>query len=225
MEPTTTQPTKEAYTATFNLFKGTDNHHPYFNQPFRQDGFYYATDAQSLIYLPAEVIVLDFHDQDRPVPAKIIPKTPTCNVEINVADLERQLVPDMIDETQEKDEENKCKECEGEGEVECDMGHMHECEECDGTGTITDSIEVTTGRQIVDPRKMFIMDGFGFQYKQLRRLVDACRLLGVETITKTNGARLTGNLFKCGAVGILVMPCYVGELGEEDAKPVVINIG
>jgi hypothetical protein len=29
-----------------------------------------------------------------------------------------------------------CEECEGDGVVECDLGHDHDCEECDGNGVI-----------------------------------------------------------------------------------------
>lgn len=221
MEPSTSQspapqPTKEAYEKVFNLFiAGDDDLRPDLCRPFKQDGFYYATDAYSLIFLPVQGTDLPFQEQYKPCPAKIIPKEPNCNIEINVADLERQLLPDMIDEMED------CTECEGKGERDCDMGHTHDCPNCDGTG----EKKTSTDKKIEDPTKMFVLDGIGFQYWQLRRLIDACKLLGVETITKTNGDGLNVNLFKCGAAGVLVMPCHVDESGEEDVKPVIINIG
>lgn len=33
-------------------------------------------------------------------------------------------------------QEVECPECHGDGELECDMGHMHECSRCEGEGSI-----------------------------------------------------------------------------------------
>lgn len=53
----------------------------------------------------------------------------------NREDLKKEFGPPSDVETQ------LCEECNGNGELTCDLGHDHECEECDGKGKKTLSPE------------------------------------------------------------------------------------
>jgi len=216
--------TQTDYEKLFQLFAGKDETRIYMNQPFKHNGKYYATDAYSLICMPAEKVELNFVEQDKPEVESVIPKETNCNVEIKVADIEKQLIPTMIDETIEEEIKNKCKECDGDGVVECDMEHEHECPKCYGAGEIVTEIEKPTGKKILMGHKVFKMLEVGFQYTQLRRLIDACNMMGVETITKTFGTDKRGNLFTCGEVKILVMPAIISGDEREEFKPTEITV-
>lgn len=194
-------------------------------KPFRRQGSYFATDGYSLITMPTEKAELNFQPQDSPKAESVIPKDHNCNVEIKVADIERQLIPTMVDETITVETKNKCKnsDCE-DGYVECDMGHEHECPKCYGAGEIVTETEKPTGKQIPMGHKLFRMLQVGFQYTQLRRLVDACNLMGVETITKVFGTDKNGNLFQCGDARILVMPAIISGEESDEFKPTDIIV-
>lgn len=49
----------------------------------------------------------------------------------------------------------KCSECQGDGQVECNMGHEHDCGECDGLGYIetNEHDELTAVLKNFKPRK------------------------------------------------------------------------
>ena len=50
---------------------------------------------------------------------------------------------------------------------------------------------------------------------QFRRLLDACKILQVESITKTFGEHNVANVFECGKATVLVMPCLIPEEAME----------
>lgn len=206
---TTTQ--KIDYEKIFWLFAGDNKYRPDMLQPFKRAGYYFSTDAYSMIIMQETLAELPFQKQERPEAEKILPAEPMYEVEITVDDIDRQLVPDIIDEMEEEEKEVKCKDCGGDGSQECDLGHDHECDVCSGDGSYTDTIEKPTGRKVADNNKNFRMLSVGFKYKELRRLVDACKMMGVERIKKTNGTDRSGNFFVCGDVKILVMPAYIAE--------------
>jgi hypothetical protein len=215
---------KVDYEKIFWLFAGEDESREELNRPFKQEGMYYATDAHSLILLPVEKAELNFPEQYKPKAWAVVPQESDCNVEINLADIERQLIPDLTDETITEEVRSKCtnSDCE-KGVVECDMGHDHECPTCYGEGEIIESIEKPTGKKKVREEKLFKMLGVGFQYKQLRRFVDACNLMGVKTVTKTFGTAWNkANLFKCGEATILIMPAIISGDEEGEFKPIEI---
>lgn len=204
------------YEKLFNLFVGKDDVRPELNQPFKKGGKYCATDAHSLIFISEEKANLNFPEQDKPSIETVIPKEDTCYIEIKVSEIESQLIPDMIDEEIEG-EEIECDECEGEGEVEWSFGiydRMDDCPACGGSGTIQESRTKKTGNKIPNELKGFEMLGVGFRYKELRRLLDAAKIIEAETIIKTNGEINTANLFTVGDFKILVMPCLYNDFNN-----------
>lgn len=208
--------TEVNYNKAFELFVGKDQLRPIMHQPFKQQGFYFATDAMGLIYMPINEAELNYQEQDKPSCFLIIPKKQDVNIEININELEAKLVPELIDEMKVTQKEVECKECDGDGSVECDLGHDHECTECDGTGEVESEIKEPTGNKIPNPDKPFIMFGVAFAYWQLKRLVDTCKVLDVEQIIKTNGSTTQGNVFNLGKINVMIMPLSIyGIEGKE----------
>src|ERR1035437_8413099 len=109
------------YEKVFRLFSQKDGLRQEMNNPFKQNGKYYATDAFSMIFMPIEKAELTFIAQSKPDATAIIPRESNCNIEIKVSDIERQLIPDMIEETIDEEVMKKCYECDGDGKVECDL--------------------------------------------------------------------------------------------------------
>ena len=204
------------YKKAFELFIGKDQFRPMMHQPFKQQGFYFATDGMGLIYVPTTEVELNYQEQDKPSCFLILPKKEDLKIEINVNDIEARFTVELIDEIVVKTKEVKCKECDGDGSVECDLGHDHECSECDGTGEIESEIKEATGNKIPNPDKPFIMFGVAFAYWQLKRLIDTCKVLGVEQIIKTNGSATQGNVFNLGKINVMIMPLSIyGIEGKE----------
>lgn len=216
--------TQTDYEKLFKLFVGTDEMRTDMQTPFKQDGKYFATDAYSIIYIPIDKVELSYPEQDRPKASAVIVKETNCNIGIKIADIDRQLVPTIIDETIGEETEKECKNCDGDGVVECDMEHEHDCPDCYGGGKIITEIQKPTGKKIPMGHKLFRMDGVGFQYTQLRRLIDACNLMGVETITKVFGTSSRGNIFECGEAKIMVMPAIISGEESPEFKPTEINV-
>ena len=198
---------KTDYKKLFSLFVSDNDGREVLRTPFKQDGRYCATDAHSMIYMPVETADLPFEERDKPNATKIIIQYDKRdkNDVINVVDFERQLVPYMIPATKD------CDACGGEGSDTCNLGHDHDCEPCEGMG----SVELRGAPPVADTNKKFVMLGVGYTYKQLRRVLDACAMLKLNTFTRTAGTKNGGNLFTCCECQILVMPCILdGEYKE-----------
>lgn len=210
------------YKKLFNLFVSKDELRPDLCHPFEQNGRYYATDAHALVFIDATGIELGYPKQEKPNMITHIPKEATWNVEINVAALERNLISEMIDEEIEVGEDVECKECEGEGEVEWEFNGKHRtyhkentCPLCDGDGLERKSFMKKTGRQVPNPLTKHKMFGVGFLHGQLQRLIDASKIMGVETITKTFGQKSNGNMFTVGNATVLIMPALIEDWDDE----------
>lgn len=213
------------YDALFKMFVSNDRFRPAICHPFKRNGSYYATDSFSMIILPVEKADLDIHEYPDSVAAeKVIPKESTCEININITDLERQLVPDWIDETVKVGKNVKCEECDGDGQVDWEYnvkgGRTYtmeeECPVCSGCGYSEQTSIKPTGRKIPDPIKRFKMLDANFYDKQLRRFVEACRMVGAETVIKTSGRERSANVFQVADFKIVVMPCAVDEYDQEN---------
>jgi len=115
-------------------FCGRDKFRPYLMQPFSRGDHTYATDGNIIIRIPrleeigevkgapnAEKIFSE--NFKRADDGTQVPNAPQ-------ADLRRCRTCDRTGKVIE------CSECDGDGALECDLGHDHECEDCDGNGHI-----------------------------------------------------------------------------------------
>lgn len=205
------------YEAVFKMFcEKSKGYRKEMEQPFKQNGNYYATDAISAISMPIGG-EMELHEQERPMIESVIPKEFHEPIEIDVAKFEEAIIKHspLVDEF--KQEEHECRNCDGSGEVECDLGHDHDCEDCDGEGVIEG--KNPTGNKIPDKKTVFTFMESGLKYTELMRLIQASKMLGVEKIYKIAGSDKKPFYFKVGNANILVMTCYIGDNAETVMLP------
>src|ERR1039457_4029463 len=95
----------------FELFTGNDDLRPVMKTPFKRDGYYFATDAHSLVYM-ADAIDLGYAENIKaPNCLAVIPSERHAPISIDMFDLEREIngVTPIVDETID------CYDCDGEG--------------------------------------------------------------------------------------------------------------
>lgn len=210
------------YEKLFKLFVSKDELRPDLDHPFEQNGKYYATDAHALVFVDARLVNLPYPKQEKPEVWKVVPNKETCNIEIKVSELEKNLISEMIDEEIEYGKDIECKECKGEGEVEWEYDGLlrtyeneFTCPACDGDGLESKTYFKKTGKKIPNPLTKHKMFEVGFLHGQLQRLIDASKIIGVENITKIFGEKSNANVFQVGNVTVLVMPAMIEDYDPE----------
>lgn len=101
-------------------------------QPWRADGFIYASDGKVAIRIPDDGRGLIEAEGRKPRISEIF-EPYFSQVE------EWQSLPDdvdccLVDSCIEGVQTQECSKCSGYGTRECDMGHEHQCGKCDGSG-------------------------------------------------------------------------------------------
>lgn len=200
--------TKINYERVFKMFCATSDYRKELTQPFIQSGNYFATDAYTLIHMNVNG-ELDVQEQERPNAIDVLPKELHEPIEIDVLKLKNAILTQapLVDEYHQK--ERDCDECDGSGEVECDLGHDHDCERCDGEGVIAG--KNPTGNKIPDEKTIFsFMDSY-MRFPILMQLVTAAEILGVNKIQKIAGEGMKADYFIVGDTKILLMPCMQSD--------------
>lgn len=148
-------------TATIDLkrFCATEEHHRFQTQePFSLgDGWLYATNGRVAVRVPSN---------DPAAEGRKLPKSIAEFAQWAAGESAALPIPDVMtlpfDPCSEcggkgkTPERRECSTCEGEGDVECDMGHYHPCEDCGGKGYCTikgrviDCPDCVNGRAIVE---------------------------------------------------------------------------
>lgn len=102
--------------------------------PFSQNSFTYATDGCIIIRIPRSVA--DFTRDDCPKNVATLLDVPDGWSEYQA--LPAKPVPQFYEceKCCGSGKANKCRECNGAGYIECNLGHDHECENCGGVGFI-----------------------------------------------------------------------------------------
>lgn len=166
----------------FGLFVADNNvFRPILNNPYRRDGYIYASDGQRLIRIKEDIVSGNYEVTDK---MKLAIPTDNCDYTITDKDIEKVLseIP-KVEEMEEK--EVKCSECDGTGEVDWeyrdkngkDYEGCFECPVCDGTGYVYS--EVATGKMIHDPTATVKVGKSSIYYIHLKALLDAMRVIGV----------------------------------------------
>lgn len=195
---------KEKLKQVFRMFAAIDDLRDYLNSPLLKDGFYCATDAHSLIFVP-ESFDLGFEKRDKPEFLAVVPKNLHEPFEINISKIKKDvlatipMIPETID----------CDECEGCGTEECNLGHQHKCDECDGKGYF----DHPNGNEIPDNTVVCVIENVGnIAYLQLGRFLNACEILGIEKINKIAGEKENlPRLFESAEIKFAIMPCLINK--------------
>lgn len=192
---------KEIYDEVFKLYCTTDGLRPLLQNPFKQNGYYLATDAYNICMLKSDLIDLEYGELEKPDCMKWIDLiNDNFKYSLSIAELKSKLVFKMIDDF----DYVKCKRCNGDGYEECDLGHEHDCEECEGQG----EIKINTGKQVVNKNQTYIINNVGFNARDLNRLIKTSELLNENTLNIIQFSSLSlakPTLVKLGDLYILIM--------------------
>lgn len=187
----------------FKPFVGNDDRREEMNSPMKQNGYYFATDAHTLICCPVTVCPdLDFEERNKPNCMGVLTteRTEPIEIETNFIDSIIEQLP-MTDET--VIELIDCEYCYGSGIRECDLGHEHDCDRCDGFGKKNGKKK--TGNMIKDFYCLIKVWGIIYKCHELKKVFDSAKKLNLEKFTLIRGEQLKGNLFQVGDFQILIM--------------------
>jgi|SRR3972149_4548896 len=213
-----TEKSKINYLGILELFCDRKELRDYLKQPFVQNGSYCSTDAHSCITIPIEVGVLDLKPKEKPNIQNVTPKEFHEPIEIDVTDFESKLLKNAILTDEFFDVIKECNNCDGEGELECDLGHTHDCPNCDGKGKIGG--KKPTGKQIPDEYTIFKINDSGIMLLQLNRLIKAAKMLGENKIYLISSGERKPFYFKVGDAKVLIMNCMLNNTEMEVDFPI-----
>ncbi len=155
-------------TAT-DLIKFCDPARPHIAQPFTIGEYTYATNGRVAVRVPKIEEV-----PENPKAPKTIPRLVENAAAFNGETFPMPLLPPPDLETCKHCEGfgrfNTCPQCDGSGDVECNLGHYHKCELCDGDGIRAD---------IGGTNQCEYCDGLGKVEKHTRINLGACSFSGV----------------------------------------------
>lgn len=166
----------------FGLFVAdNDTYRPILNNPYRRDGYVYASDGQKLIRVKEDIVSGDYE-----VTNELTFNMPTDSCDYTITDMDIEKVLSEIPQVEEMEEkEIKCSECDGTGEVIWEYKdknwetheNEYECPICGGTGYI--SVEKATGRMILDSDTVVKVGRNGIASTLLQVLLGAMKIVGV----------------------------------------------
>lgn len=194
----------ENYKKAFGLFCSANELRRVFTSPFKQKGIYVATDGIGIIHMPVNVIDWDLKEEEKPNVQKVLPAKFHASISIDVKLLSSEMDKYSVKIEEYKIPPRECEACEGEGRLDCDLGHTHDCENCDGTGETKG--RYPTGNMISDTQTAFKIWDSAIKYTLLKRLVEASNFMGIDTIYKICGGEEDRRFyFKVGDAKILIM--------------------
>lgn len=122
--------TKEIdFEGLFKLF--TDKKSVALGIPFKHDDTYFSTDGKILLYIKDSDIHLSFKSTEITPKAKyVIPDIFHEPVSVSIENLKKGIE----EKTPLINDQRRCLTCDGDGEQECDLGHLHDCNDCGGRG-------------------------------------------------------------------------------------------
>lgn len=172
----------------FDLFVDNENiFHPEYNNPYRKDGYVYATNARKMIRIKENAVRGDYKTAG--ITLNIAKNN--CNYTITAENIEKVLsaIP-QIEEIMSVGNNIKCSECDGEGTVTWkytdknwnDYEIEEDCPVCEGLGYIERERQIKTGRMIPNPNTVVKVGKNNIMATYLQVLLDAMRIIGVMEV-------------------------------------------
>lgn len=218
----------EVYGDILKLYADNDELRPWTSKPFFIDNLAMATNCHELIFFDKKLIDFKLPFCENPQPHLVINNIPTERNQsflLDTAEIEKCIkeIP-LVDVIEEVDEDIKCSECKGEGEVEWEYdcySKMGDCPKCDGDGLQSNLKYISTGEKEIDRRFLIDIKESRISIEIINRLLKVKELLNEKEILLTfqNGEN-KGNIFKIGEVEILCMPSR--KVSNDDM--VVLNL-
>lgn len=203
--------TDNRYLQVLNIFKSKDFLKPGLTTPHLQDGKYYASEGQTMVFFNESLCPgIASKNEYAPDYLSVIPTDSNSEIIIDgakIQELINNLVP-KIDETK------ACLYCDGEGFQECDLGHEHDCEQCEGQGFI----KVMPITQVINPEAFILIYDVCFTVKFFQKLLSAMHVFNIKECLWVKKEANKANLFTLGDITILLMPVRCLDLCDEYEK-------
>lgn len=197
--------------------------HPTYNEVW-------ATDEHVIIRIPPERLNKQYEPTDGCERMKI-PMATLTSATCTLADINKALDScPLVDEVLIEEYEEKCKECNGTGEVEWEYTdgeletHYHDfdCPKCGGDGVIRHEKEIKTGKKVPDENAIIQIGAALFRYCILRIVADALKMLGADTVNVTANTPYGMTEFEYDGIKIGFM-CIMADLSEKISADVKLN--
>ena len=195
----------------FSLFYHKEHDEPRLQNPFEQNGKFYATDRYVLIRCDS----IDFEFKNEYVAPTVEPLIPKPNrrelIDFRQVDFEKYKT---IDELSKVGEDVICSDCNGDGEVEWEYeGYTREfeCPVCDGSGYSSECKYLPTGVKIVGNATIKLYDAL-LDIKYFYKLKELQELTGCDVYLVNYTFPTKAILFSCGEFEVIIMPLtYNGD--------------
>jgi hypothetical protein len=185
-----------------------------------KDGYVYATDAHSLIRIKPEFLEKEYPAHE---------KTPNFSAVIdtiglhNPVEIQKEQILKALIQVPKEYDTKECKDCEGEGYLECDLGHQHDCEGCSGEGCVTDSSKP----KIYPKSEYHLIEINNSLYSPhlVNRLVEVMDFLKLDSLQHIGGSNKPedAQFFKVGNTDVLLMPMRKEKLQHKTIYKVEIE--
>jgi len=199
-------PFVETWETLLNHFCSRDDLRPGMSSPNLIGDYIYATDTHSWIKIPFRPSFRNYKKHDKAPNFESVEK---AFVIIEPIIIRKNAIEKALSKFHKKPDWKVCKECRGNGVIECDCcGHQNECENCDGTGAIDDYIVpevydsgaesdmgIRIGENIVAP----------FQLGRLLRVINFLNLPSISLFTNVLHKAL---VFRASNVEIVIMGLF-----------------
>lgn len=206
----------EKYNEILNLFVGKDCRE-WMRNPFVIGNKVFATDGHMLVaFDSSRVDCSKVEAQDKNKLNRVYPKKDNCSHHISYTLLSEHINKIVkVPEISTNEEEIKCHECDGEGEVEwefCDSnGRNHymedDCPVCGGSGINGKIIKTPTGRMIIPDKAECKIGNSFFRVNLINKIFEVMTILGgVDAELVFQKDKMQASMFRVQDVDILIMP-------------------
>lgn len=193
------------YDYILSLCTGDDPMRKVLSTPFKQEGYYCATDSRILCVIPDKYIKAEYEQKGTPPSAVSLLndclKSYKREVTIN---RDKLLSYFSFSELKWRKSLKQCSHCEGHGEAPCECcGNYTECEECKGKGELETAEPFDKLRLDGD---VIELNGFYFVPNLINKLLMITFVLGEEQIKMKYGEYHKPVIFEIKDCKVLILP-------------------
>ena len=193
------------YDYILSLCTGDDPMRKVLSTPFKQEGYYCATDSWILCAVPDKYIKVEYEQKGTPPSAVSLLNDCLKNYKREVTiNRDKLLSYFSFSELKWRKSLKQCSHCEGHGEAPCECcGNYVECNDCKGTGELEVSKPFYKLRLDGDDVEL---NGFCFVPNLINKLLMIAFVLGEEQIKMKYGEYHKPVIFEIKDCKVLILP-------------------
>lgn len=201
--------------ALLALFYDSDHFREKIQTPFLSDGYVCATETHRLILIKPEICKGEYKPNNMHVQKVLTPHN--VDITLTLAKLKKAVERmSTVKEMKTIRPAIKCKDCDGDGEVEwsyedkdgCTHEECYTCPICHGSGNSSPAVEEPTGRMIPDANASIGIYENIFNACNVIALCDAMELLGIDKVKYVASSITGGNTFiLTDEITVVICPC------------------